>query len=414
MGIIDSYLVTDPAFIQHVLSENQANYRKGPMYEKLQALIGTGLITSEAELWRKQRRLVQPVFDRHRLAGMLAVLDASIQRRCAMWSSRDPGQPVDIAREMTTLTMEIICVSLFGEQATDDMAETTASGIGFVEEVTREVVSLFHPLRQLFPRKPKPGPATAKLRKIITKLIDGPRSGGREFLTQLLQSRDEHGRGMSPTELLDEVLTLFVAGHETTATALSWTLWAIAKHGRVQQRLRNELAGHVEASGSCEQESLLRLTYPRMVVEEAMRLYPPVWSFTRQAINDDLIGGYRIPRGALVVLSPYVVQRLPTYWDNPEAFVPERFAPNRASERSRFVYFPFGAGPRMCAGNHFAMVEMQLVLARILQQFELDLVPNQSIEPLPMITLKPSAPIWMHLNPVRQASPQTERSHATA
>jgi cytochrome P450 len=205
---------------------------------------------------------------------------------------------------------------------------------------------------------------------------------------------------MKDDELLDEVMTLFVAGHETTAMALSWTLLVLGEHPDVQRKLRAEL---VRLGPAPAWDELLRLPYPRMVVEEAMRLYPPVWSFPRRATEDDEIGGYRVPRGTFVVLSSYVMHRHPGYWSEPALFRPERFSEEEEKRRPSFTYFPFGAATRHCAGSHYAMIEMQYILASIVRRFELELVPGQRIAPLPLATLKPDRPIRMVCRAIRTA-----------
>ena len=390
MGLFDSYLLSDPAFIKHVLLDNHEGYRKGPIFEKMESLIGKGLITSEGERWRRQRRLVQPVFQQKKVLELMPLVDEIVATRLDVWERQGEG-PFDIVAEMLTLTMDIICASLFGRKALARIETISHAGLGFMDEVSEEILKLFRPLGLLLDRRPTRGPATLRLRAILRGIIEERRGPGgdegSDLLALLLRSKDEGGRGMSEEDLLDEVMTLFVAGHETTAMALSWTFMLLGANPEEQRKL-------------CEESAAGRSAYARMVSQEGMRLYPPVWSFPRRAIADDVIGGFRVPRGAFVVLSPWVMQRHPKYWTDPEAFLPERFGAEEEKRRDRYVYFPFGAAMRQCAGTNFALSEMEHVLTAVARRFSLELVPDQRITPVPVATLKPDRPIMMRRRPV--------------
>ncbi|MDP3767798.1 MAG: cytochrome P450, partial [Dehalococcoidia bacterium] len=234
--------------------------------------------------------------------------------------------------------------------------------------------------------------AMRTLDDIVYGMIEARRNNGADkddLLSMLLEARDEEtGEGMSDKQLRDEVFTMFTAGHETTAAALAWTWYLLSQHPEAEGRLHNEL-GSVLSGRTPGLDDLQRLPYTRMVIEETLRLYPPVWSIGRMALREDTVLGYRIPAKGQVLLSSYVTHRHPEFWDEPERFDPERFAPERAASRPRYAYFPFGGGPRQCIGNEFAMMEAQLALATLAQRYRLRLVPGQVVEPEPAVTLRP-------------------------
>jgi cytochrome P450 len=243
----------------------------------------------------------------------------------------------------------------------------------------------------------------ATLDGLVSEIITARRrssEGHDDLLSLLLAARDEEtGEGMSDLQLRDEVLTLFAAGHETTANALAWTWYLLSLDRTVAERLRGELAG-VLGGRAASIEDLPRLVYTRMVIDEAMRLFPPAWATSRNAVEEDELGGVRIPKGAIVLMSPYVTHRRPDLWDQPKRFDPDRFAPERAGSRPRYAYFPFGGGPRLCIGSSFALTEATLVLAALAQRFELRLPEGHQVEPEPMVTLRPRGGLPMRVERV--------------
>ena len=393
----------DPAQIRHVLRTNNRNYLKAEQYEPLKLVVGEGLIVSDGDFWRRQRRLEQPAFHRRRIAGLVTLMVAETARTLLRWSHPPWGQgePFDIFREMTGLTLRIISKTLFGPAA-DGYHERISKAQSvldrYLDRRMATLVSLPHwvptPANLRYRR------ALANLRDVIDGAIDERKRGGQredDLLSMLLEARDERtGQGMDKRQLRDEAMTLIFAGHETTATALSWTWWLLGTNAQAERRLHEEL-DDVLAGRMPEFEDLPNLPYTRMVFQEAMRLYPPAWAISRRAIEDDEVGGYRIPAGTTVLVSPYVTHRNLRYWEDPEIFDPDRFLPERSAGRPEFAYLPFGGGPRKCIGDHFAMTEGMLILATIAQRYRLLPAPEHPVEPHPLLTLKPKRGIIVSL-----------------
>lgn len=396
------YLLAHPDDVRHVLQHNHPNYRKGRFYDLLRPTLGEGLLTSEGSFWLRQRRLAQPAFHRQRLAAFGAIMTDATAALLKRWRPyAASGEPFNIAREMMRLTLEIVGRTLFSTDVTGE-ADAVGRALTVVIKHVNDLETRFFPLPANFPT-----PANRRYRRaqrtldeVVRHVIEERRRAGTDhgdLLSMLLLAQDEEtGATMSDRHLRDEVMTIFLAGHETTANTLSWTVYLLSKHPDVERRLHAELV-EVLGGRTPTVEDLPRLRYTGMVIEEALRLYPPVWGFGRQAITDDEIGDYYLPANSLVILSPYVTHRHPDFWENPEDFDPERFTPERAAGRPRFACFPFSAGPRQCIGNAFAMMEAQLILAMVAQTYRLDLVPGHPIEPEPTVTLRPRYGVMMTL-----------------
>ena len=399
------HLITSPDYIKYVLQENNRNYHKSASYEKTKPLLGQGLLTSEDDFWRRQRKLSQPAFHRQRIGAFATTMTDATNEMLDRWQAAvERAQPMDIAKEMMRLTLTIVGQTLFSTDVSDEADSVGRALTIALEHTTHRMQAIF----DLGERLPTPEnrrfhEAIKTLDKIVFGMIEERRRSGvdhGDLLSMLLQARDEEtGESMSDKQLRDEAMTIFLAGHETTANALAWSWYLLSKHPDVARRLRAELDETLGGRVPTVQD-LPNLRYTTMVIEEAMRLYPPAWAIGRNTIGEDEIGGYHIPADSIVAISSYVTHRLPTYWDNPEGFDPERFTPERSEGRPRFAYFPFGGGPRICIGNNFAMMEMQLVLATIAQRYRLDLTPGQVIEPEPMVTLRPRNGIQMTVRPL--------------
>lgn len=408
MGPRVAYLLTHPDHIKHVLQENYRNYPKSVMYRKLYPLVGRGLLTSEGDFWRRQRRLIQPGFQRERLAAFVPVMTDTTEAMLARWKAyADSGQPLDVAAEMMRLALAIVGRTLFSTDVSGE-AEAVREALTFaLARIDRRVTALVSwPERLPTPANRRFQRAIRTLDDIVYRMIDERRrraDGPADLLSMLVGARggadDGAAEGMTDTQLRDEVMTLMLAGHETTANALAWTWYLLSTHPGVQRRMGSELA-EVLGGRAPTYEDLPKLSYTTRVIQESMRLYPPVWIIDRNAVEDDEIDGYPIPAGAFVILSPYVTHRLPSLWENPEGFDPERFGEEPSAGRPRFAYFPFGGGPRLCIGNHFAMMETQLVVATVAQRYRLDLVPGQLVRPEPRITLRPREGVRVTLHAV--------------
>jgi cytochrome P450 len=398
------YLVTHPHDVEQVLQTNQRNYRKPDVFNNPVGLLaGRGLLTSEGDCWRHQRRLAQPAFHRQRLAALATLMTEAAESTAERWSQyAESGASVDVAAEMMRLTLKIVSRALFSTDISDK-----ADRVGPAVRVASEHVNyrMSHPLAlpERIPtrRNRRFFKAKRTLDEMVFGIINERRRTGEDrgdLLSMLLLTRDEEtGEGMSDRQLRDEVITLLLAGHETIAAALSWTWYLLSLHPDVERKLHAEL-GLVLGGRTPTLDDLPHLSYATMVFEESMRLCPPAWGQPRQALGDDRIGGYHIPAGAIISLCQWVTHRHPDFWENPEQFDPERFTPERWANRPRFAYFPFGGGARQCIGNHFAMLEAQLILATLAQRFRLDLVPRHPVEPDPTFTLRPRYGVLMTLH----------------
>ncbi len=383
------HLITRPADVQHVLQDRVKNYSKRTTgYGRLSnLLLGDGLVTSEGELWKRQRRIVQPAFHKQRLQ----LLAASMVRATTEMTGRWTGERLDLAAEMTHLTLRIVGETILGADVSAVVDRCGESFAALNEGLMRRIMAPVNlPLWVPSGANRRFAARVREVDQVVYGMIAERRRapGESDLISMLLAARDEEtGEGMSDRQLRDEVMTMFFAGHETTATALAWTFFLVGKHPEVERRLRAEVS---EVLGGREAgfEDLERLRYTRMVIEESMRLYPPVWSTMRNTEADDQIGDWSVPRGTWLLASSYLTHRLPSVWERPDAFEPERFSPERAAARPRFAYFPFLGGPRQCLGNQFSMMEAQLILATVTQRQRLELA-CETIEMAPLLTLRP-------------------------
>jgi cytochrome P450 len=393
IGPKNLYFFNNPEFAKHVLADNAGNYHKGVGLVQAKRAIGDGLLTSEGELWRKQRKMIQPVFQAKRIAQQAGVIAAEATSLVERLSQHQGGGPVDIMHEMTGLTLGVLGHSLL------DADLSVYAGVGhsfeavqdqaMFEMVTLGKVPMWVPLpKQLRFRK-----ARANLEHVVDRLVADrlARTGegaGDDVMTRLIDStRQEPDPAVGKQRMRDELVTLLLAGHETTASTLGWTFYLLDKHPHVWQRVHDE-AVEVLSDRPPTYEDLRHLTYTSMVIEEVMRLYPPVWILPRMAQADDEIGGYHVPAGADVLICPYTMHRHPGLWADPERFDPERFDPSRTANRPGYAYIPFGAGPRFCVGNHLGMMEAVFVLSSVVRQLRLTTAPGYRVAPEPMLSLR--------------------------
>ena len=393
IGPRHGYLITNPSDVRHVLQDNARNYHKSPLYDKLRMSIGNGLLTSEDEFWLRQRRIAQPAFHHRRIAALSGVMSDVARDAAAGWQTiAADGRPVDVEEEMMRLTRTVVLRALLGADLGPFTATLDDAWTVINQHVGESFWSLGFTDRLPTPRYRRFQAARAVLRDAVDYVISQRRrsaSDGTDLLSMLLSARDEEsGEAMTDEQLRVEVTTFLLAGQETTSLALTWTWYLLSQHANARRRLEEEIDTVLDGRPP-EYADLANLPYTRMVIDEAMRLYPPAWGFSRQALADDELGGFHLPRGWLAFVIPYVLHRLPEFWQDPDAFDPDRFSPERSAERPKFVYLPFGAGPRQCIGSHFALIETQLVVATLAQRYRLHLVPGHRVEPWPLITLRP-------------------------
>ncbi len=401
------YLLSHPDMIQAVLEVDAGAFVKGRGLGRARRLLGQGLLTSEGLFHQRQRRLVLPAFHRERMAAYGKVMVDHASALQARWLD---GETRDIAADMQHLTRSIVAKTLFDfevtsqTQAIDAALATLIGSFGSLAFFLPEWVLD----RGLWPSAHRQESARAELDALIYRMIEERRAGGRDhgdLLSMLLVAVDEDGdgQGMTDRQVRDEVMTLFLAGHETTANALAWTWFLLSEHPEAAARLHDEL-DRVLGGRDPEVADLPELRYTRRVLTEAMRLYPPAWIVGRRAVQDVVVGGYGIPRGAGVLVSEWVVHHDPRWYPDPFRFDPDRWLPDSHAPRPKYAYFPFGGGPRRCIGEAFAWMEGTLILATIARRWHLRLVPGHPVQPDPLITLRPRNGVRVILE--RRAAPQ--------
>src|SRR5882762_5085159 len=408
------YLLAHPRDIETVLATNAGNFTKSADYRALARVLGKGLLTSEGDFWKRQRSLIQPAFHRQNILGYSAVMTQAAGGMLDSWQEKEER---NIHEDLMRMTLEIVAQCLFGAEVT-----AVAEQVGKAMEVVTERFMVNASLAMLFRFEipvffaPREWGAIRKLNEIIGSIIRKRRSSNQpreDLLDMLLQVRDADGNPMSDAQLRDEVMTLVLAGHETTAIALSWACYLVAQNPEIETKLAEELQA-VLGGRVPTPEDLPRLRYTEMVIKEAMRLYPAVWGIGRRAIEECELGGYRVPAGSNVFILQWRTQRDPRFFPDPDRFDPERWRedPVRSGKIPRFAYFPFGGGPRVCVGASFAMMEITLLLAMIQQRFHLEIVPGHLIELFASVTLRPKYGI--RVIPQRRATDERVPIRATA
>jgi len=396
------FLATHPDLVKDVLVTNNRLFGRGRGHLRMKLLLGDGLLTTDGDVHKRQRRLLQPAFHRQRVESYADTMALRAEQLAARW--RD-GSTVDVLGEMMGLTLVIVANTLFGATVDDEVEE-----IGSALTAAFEMFGFaLMPFSELFDRVPIPDTirlrrARARLDATIYRIIADRRRSGRDhgdLLSMLLLAQDtgEEGDGgsMTDVQLRDEATTLFVAGHETTSNALTWTWYALSQHPDVEAKMHAELDS-VLAGRRPSAADLPRLPYTRAVLAESMRLYPPVWGMGRRALTAHTLGGYDIPRDSLVIVSPFITQRDARFFPEPELFRPQRWLDESAQERPRFSYFPFGGGARQCIGEQFAWMEGVLLLATLGQRWRLRLVPGHKVEFHALVTLRPKHGMRMTLH----------------
>jgi cytochrome P450 len=381
-------LINHPDHIEDVLLNHPRKFIKGRVLQANKRVFGRGLLTSEGDFWLRQRRLAQPAFHRARIAGYASTMVEYTERLLDEWQD---GEERDVHKEMMRLTLQIVGKTLF-----DADVERDAQDIGKSMELLLELGADFR--RTLFIPQWLPTPTNLRLErairqieKVLYRIIAEKRASGcdaGDLLSMLLAAQDEDGSRMTDKQLRDEAITLFLAGHETTANTLSWTWWLLAQNPAVEAKLHAELRT-VLAGRAPSLDDLPKLVYTNHIITESLRLYPPAWGTARTAIEDHEIAGYSVPKGSGVSFAQWTVHRDARWYDAPDEFRPERWEDDLLKRLPRFAYFPFGGGPRQCIGNTFALMETALILATIAQQLRFRLVEGHPVVPLASITLRP-------------------------
>jgi cytochrome P450 len=390
-------LVRDPELIQQSLAQGHTLMRKDRFTHELDRVIGQGLVTSEGELWRTQRKLVSHAFVPRRIRAYGNAMVAAAHRSLDDWSD---GDEIVIHKAMAELTLDVVGRTLFDADVRD-----TAKDVGDALHVISDYYAnvLENPIK---PPEWWPSPRMIRFRKavrnvdrIVSSMIEDRRKSGEDrgdLLSALLQAQDEDGGGMSDRQLRDECITLFLAGHETTSIALANTFYLLSEHPEVDARLHAEVAS-VLGNRRATSEDYERLAYTERVIKESMRLYPPVYTIGRQLLEDFDLGGYTIKKGVTLLFAQWVTHRRPECFDEPLRFDPDRWHPERAKAIHKYAYFPFGGGPRICIGHHFAMMEAVLLLATLIRAYRFDLLPGQALELKPSVTLRAAKDLRMRL-----------------
>ena len=408
VGPFYGYQFSHPDHHKHILQDNNQNYTKIPHPTMLliQPVVGNGLLTSDGDFWRRQRRLAQPAFHRRRIAELGETMTSATDRMLAKWEVAIRDNPVlDVDQWMMELTLEIVGRTLFSIDVTQEADKVEEAFTAVNEQVgylTRQPFSDRLIRVPFLPMTRKLRRNTAVLDEVVQRIINDRRAMPDadmpdDLLTMFMQAIDEEtGEQMDDKQLRDEVMTILLAGHETTAVSLTWIFYLLSQHPHIREALFAEVDGVLNGRLPTMSD-IPNLPYTNMVIEEAMRLYPPVYAIGRFGHKPDVVGGFDTTKNAIIVLCPFITHRHPEFWNESEKFDPERFTPERKKERPRYAYLPFGGGPRQCIGNNFAMTEAILLLTTICQRFSMELVDGYQVELNPLITLRPKHGLPMNV-----------------
>ena len=412
LGPVEGLVIFHPDAIQRVMQDNQSNYSKDTIaFNNMKLIFGNGLITSNGDFWLRQRRLMQPSFHKEKINHLCEMIVKQTQMALdSIEGATRSGQAINITHEMMNLTMGIATQALFSNWVQDVNGELAEIIYHLASDTTFRFEHPFYP-PLWFPasRNRRLNKALKRLDDVINGIIDERRKhpGEKDDLLEMMMNAQleeqeitgDQPRRMTDKQLHDEVVTLLLAGHESTSVSLCWTLYLLSQHPQVETRLRYEL-NEVLGSRPPRLEDLPQLDYTRMVRDESMRLYPPVWLTERKPIEEDVLCGYRIPAGITIGITQYVTHRHPDFWNNPEAFDPDRFSKERSIDRHEYAYFPFSGGGRQCLGKSLALMETQIVLAMLLQRYYFELRPGSKVVKEPELSLRQKGGLWMQLKSV--------------
>jgi cytochrome P450 len=379
------YTLINPEMAKHILIKNPRNYRKGVGTGQINVLLGRGIIVSEGDLWKRQRKMMQPMFSKEVLKQLVPLMTRCTEQYLQEWhASAAAGAAINITEATSNTALNFILYALFSEDLSRIIEESGGNPFLLVADESARDLQFARRFR--------------KLTTVIINMIEHRNKDNRrpfDFLSMVMDAAEKStGKPMPQNLQLDEILTMIIAGHETTASALNWTWYLIAQHPEVEQRLLDE-ARQVLNGNTPTHEDLSQLTYTRQVLEEAMRLYPPVWTLTRRAITEDEICGFYVPEGTDILIPPYLVHRHLDFWHDPERFDPERFSAEQKAGRHQAAYLPFAIGPRNCIGEAMAFNEMIIHVSMVIQKMHFELVPEQTIELEALVNLRPKHDLYL-------------------
>jgi cytochrome P450 len=397
------FFINHPDYIKHILQDNYSNYSKLTRgWNKLRPLFGDGLLTSYGPKWLQQRKTMQPAFHLQRIKNFVSVFIDETNALVESWRPlAKNGKLIDVSEEMMGLTFRIVTKTLFSEDLGNEVDTVYWALTQILHCASEGYYRLIDfPLWVPIPRNHRARAGLQALDKIVYDLIEQRRQRGSsqsDLLSMLMEVKDpDTDKRMTDEEIRDQVMTIFMTGHETTAVALTWTWYLLSKFPEATRKLGLELDNVLNGKAP-SLESLSELTYTRRVFKEALRLYPPIWVFSRRTSNEDRLGDYVVPAGSTIFMSPYVMHRNPDFFKNPEGFDPERFTSDKIGPPPPFIYMPFGGGPRICIGREFASMEAQIIISILAQHFKLNLLPGHPVEEAPSITLRPKYGMLMTL-----------------
>jgi len=366
-----AWFINDADEVRQLLVRHHTRYKKGPGFERVKMLLGNGLIVSDGETWRRSRRMIQPAFTRQNIHRLIGLMIECTERRAWLWDRVvDAGESLDITQEMSDFALELILRCIFGADYDTHIMKTGENPFAFLSKDSERNLRIVMQVRES--------------RDLIMSVIRDRRERAGEapfdFLTMYMEAKDKSGKGFSDDELLDELVTLIVAGYETSAGTLNWAWFLIASHPDAEADLLGEARRLVPSASDIDQERLAELNYAQQLLEETLRLYPPVWLFSRRAIEDDALTDYDVAEGTDIYLSPYILHRTESYWPDPDRFDPGRFAPDNGYKKGERPYFPFSLGPRRCLGEYFSFLEMKVHLGLLIQRFHMTLESDTTPE----------------------------------
>jgi cytochrome P450 len=398
-GIKEVIVTTNPAIIQHVLKTNAENYQKSEIQVKRMGhFLGKGLLTTHGEAWKTQRRLIQKGFDRKQLEALSAIMQDSLAESLRDFDTQVKAGPVDIYSHLMKMTFAMVARSLFGAKLKDEDIDVVSNTICTVQEfIVRQTLQPYlNPWFEVSGELRRHEEMRARADGILMEYIKTRRqqAPGNDLLQTLMDARYSDGEGMSDELVLSESMQLLVAGHETSSNGLSWLLYLLSSHPDCLEKVRQEIDA-VLGDAPLSFSAVPNLVFTTQVIQEGLRLYPPFWMVDRMAVADDRVGDIAIPQGSTVIVFVYGAHHAPRYWENPESFDPERFIKANDKLRTPFTHLPFGGGPRGCIGNHYAMLQILMILSDVLRNYDFQLTPGQTIEARPMVILRPKHGIRM-------------------